>query len=44
MWREGLIRGMYKHKAFIICGKDETVRAAVVEISNLAAAPYISQC
>ena len=44
MWREGIIREMYKHQAYIICGKDETVRAALVEISNLAAAPWISRC
>ena len=44
MRREGIIREMYKHQAYIICGKDETVRAALVEISNLAAAPWISRC
>ena len=33
--RDGVIREMYKHEAYVICAEDERIRAALVEISDL---------
>ena len=35
MWREVVIREMYKLEAYAICAKNERVRATLMEISNL---------